>query len=78
MGGRAHPAKPGEQIRLYVSGVGQTEPALEYRELPRKETEVRVSVEEFHSQNGVSLLTKAADAEREPIQESQPNESPLD
>lgn len=26
---RAHPAKPGEQIRLFVSGLGQTEPALE-------------------------------------------------
>lgn len=39
---RAHPAKAGEQIRLYVSGLGQTEPALEYRELPRKEAEVRV------------------------------------
>jgi|GEM_PF-601782 len=124
---RTRPAKAGEQIRLYVSGLGQTEPALEYRELPRKEAEVRVRdkvavrigevelsgealayvgvmpgfpgiyeirftmpetalddpevqviVEEFNSQTGVRLVTKATEAEPEPEpappEESQPNE----
>jgi uncharacterized protein (TIGR03437 family) len=39
---RNRPAQPGERIRLYVSGLGQTVPALGYRELPRKEAEVQL------------------------------------
>ncbi|MBA3975127.1 MAG: hypothetical protein C0504_13040 [Candidatus Solibacter sp.] len=39
---RVRPAQPGEWIRLYVSGLGQTVPSLAYRELPRKEAEIQL------------------------------------
>lgn len=39
---RNRPAQPGEWIRLYASGLGQTVPALAYRELPRKEAEIQL------------------------------------
>ncbi|MBE0657339.1 MAG: hypothetical protein IH602_06585 [Bryobacteraceae bacterium] len=39
---RARPAQPGEWIRLYVSGLGQTVPTLGYRELPRREAEIQL------------------------------------
>lgn len=39
---RNRPAQPGEWIRLYVSGLGQTVPSLAFRELPRKEAEIQL------------------------------------
>ncbi|HNY41293.1 MAG TPA: hypothetical protein PKJ41_12900 [Bryobacteraceae bacterium] len=56
---KAHPAKAGELLRLYVSGLGQTEPALGYRELPRKEAEVRVRDEVVVRIGGVELTGEA-------------------
>lgn len=39
---RSRPAQPGEWIRLYVSGLGQTVPSFGYRDLPRKEAEIQL------------------------------------
>ena len=56
---RTNYAKPGEMIRVYVSGLGQTNPPLAYRELPRDEAEVVLRDEVVVAIGGVELAGEA-------------------
>lgn len=51
----AHPALPGEEIVLYVAGLGDTSPLLPYREFPRDAIPLAAIAQLYLSFDGVEL-----------------------